>query len=228
MAEIGSIRRPYAECRQEIFDGDVAIWAPEFRRLGAKLWHFLRRPLHFGIQDATASRFIHAAMFGWCYGEGWHCGRLLLAEFTQKKGGVLTLASSQIRGESGNWHVLRPRRLVPPSGRRDQAAFRREAFTAMVDLTGTPYSMAAIRANLLRSLPILRWFVGRRVDENDATSWGAATCSASVCRALRMVGLNPYSGESWSDPVPHKADYLCSPADLVRSTMLEYQFTILE
>jgi hypothetical protein len=226
MPQVGSILRPYRDARPEILDGDVAIWAPDFPGVWAKLGHYIRRPLHFGIQDASASRFIHAAMFGWCYGAGWHYdGRLLLAEFTQKKGGVLTLASSQIRGESGRWSVFRPM-LTCPSRRHETKMLQRRAFANMIDITGTPYSMRTIWANLLRSLPIVRWFCGRRSDENDATTWGAATCSASVCQSLRLVGLDPNTGESWSDPVPNKSDYLVSPADLVHSPALRYLWTL--
>lgn len=208
MPQIGSILRPYAECRAAILDGDVAIWhGPP------------HKPLHWGIQDVSASRFIHAAMFGWLGGVGLGSSdRLLLGEFTQKKGGVLTLASSQIRGESGHWSVFRP-------ALHDDEQ-RRQAWLNMVELTGTPYCLAAIWRNVLRSLPVLRWFFGQRADENDATTWGAATCSASVCQSLRLVGRDPISGDSYSDPVPHKSDYLVSPADLVHSPALRYQWTL--
>lgn len=207
MPEIGSDIRTYADARADILDGDVAIWHGR-----------AHKPLHLGIQDFSASRFIHSAIFGWL-GDGWAAQQLLLlAEFTQKKGGVLTLASSQIRGESGCWSVFRPRFLFQDH--------RRAAFLNMVNLTGRAYCNRSIWSNLLRSLPVLRWFFGRRADENDATTWGAETCSASVCQSLRLVGFDPDSGDSWSDPVPHKSDYLVTPTDLVRSRFFDYRFTL--
>jgi len=210
MPTIGSILRPYSECRQEILDGDVLIWHGRPRKF-----------LHVGIQDAAAARFIHAAMAGWCYGRTGDLdgdGRLLLAEF-HKSGGSMSLLSSQLRGESERWSVFRPHFY-------DEVQ-RRQAFDNMVQMTGLPYNNRAIVANLLRSLPVLRWFFGGTKDEIDATTWGAETCSGSVTRSLRLVGYDPISGDSWSDPVPHKADYLCSPTDLVRSSFLEYQFTLI-
>jgi hypothetical protein len=207
MPEIGSIRRRYDDCRGGILNADCLIWHGRPYR-----W------LHYAIQSAGASRFVHAALAGWCYGRNEDVGgRLLLGEFG-RGGGRLTLLSSQLQRHSGEWSVFRP------AFHDDQQ--RRLAFDFMVQMTGQRYSNLAIWCNYLRALPVLRWFFGRRSDENDATTWGARTCSSSVARCLRLVGLNPLSGDSWSDPVPHKADYLCSPTDLVRSAFLSYQFTI--
>ncbi len=223
MPAIGSIRRPYAECRGEILDGDVALWAPNFKGLLDKIGHFLARPLHFGIQDATGSRWIHAAKLFWCYGEDGIAGRqsasdidrprLMLGEFTQKRGGDCTIFSSQLKGQSGAWQIFRPQFRFHWQRRRSVHEF--------LDITGEPYSNLTIARNFIRALPGVRWCVSRAaVDENDLSDWGYQVCAASVARADRRAGLDGFL---------NTPDWKVTPAMFTVSPAYEYVVTpILE
>jgi hypothetical protein len=207
---VGSIQRPYSECRPDIWDGDVALWAPVFRSVWAKVWHFIRRPLHFGIQDCTGSRWIHVAKLYWCYGYGQvEDGRLMLGEFTQKKGGSTATFLSQLKGESGNWHIFRPR------FRHEWQ--RRESVLQFLDITGEPYNNWTIARNWVRSLPFIRWFVSRAaVDENDLSDFGYQVCAASVARADRKAGMDGFL---------NTPDWKVTPANFTTSPAYEYVLT---
>lgn len=198
MPEVGSLLLTYDAYRAIARDGDVYIWHGRPRKF-----------LHLAIQDAQASRFIHAAMGGWCYDFRGDYKRLLLGEFS-RGGSRLTIASSQFAPHPKEWSVFRPHLA------NDLA--RRIAWNTMIDLSGTRYNNRVIVANWLRSLPVLRWMFGTQADENDASTWGRHTCSTSVAYCLRNAGL---------DPVLHCADWRTTPALLVQSPALEYIGTIV-
>ena len=65
-----------------------------------------------------------------------------------------------------------------------------------------------------RHVPFMRLFA-QNVDDSDIAE--AKVCSTAVTVALRR---------NFMDPVPYLADEMVSPADLARSPILQYLFTI--
>ena len=80
--------------------------------------------------------------------------------------------------------------------------------------TGQPYGWKNIWMMLLRFIPGARLF---QQNINDDEVAKAKVCSTAVTVALRR---------NYMDPVPYLADDRVSPADLARSPLLQYLFTI--
>ena len=80
--------------------------------------------------------------------------------------------------------------------------------------TGQPYGWKNIWLMLLRFIPGARLFQ-QNINDDDVAK--AKVCSTAVTVALRR---------NYMDPVPYLADDRVSPADLARSPLLQYLFTI--
>lgn len=80
--------------------------------------------------------------------------------------------------------------------------------------TGQPYGWSNIWKMFLRFIPGARLF---QQNINDDEVAKAKVCSTAVTVALRR---------NFMDPVPYLADDRVSPADLARSPILQYLFTI--
>ena len=95
--------------------------------------------------------------------------------------------------------------------------YTKETASAMTEdiirWTGQPYGWKNIWMMLLRFIPGARLFQQNTDDEVAK----AKVCSTAVTVALRR---------NYMDPVPYLADDRVSPADLARSPLLQYLFTI--
>jgi hypothetical protein len=68
---------------------------------------------------------------------------------------------------------------------------------------------------IARFVPFIRLFTKQNTDDDELSE--AKVCSTAVTIALR---------KNYMDPVPYLADDRVSPADLARSPLLQYLFTI--
>ena len=81
--------------------------------------------------------------------------------------------------------------------------------------TGQPYGWGNIFTMIVRFVPFIRLFTKQNTDDDELSQ--AKVCSTAVTIALR---------KNYMDPVPYLADDRVSPADLARSPLLQYLFTI--
>ncbi len=84
-------------------------------------------------------------------------------------------------------------------------------------LAGCGYGYAGVIIAGLLHLPVVRWLVRPEVDD-QALSSRPPFCSHACAMADRLGG--------GVDPVPHLADRLTEPADLARSPLYRYRFTL--
>ena len=84
----------------------------------------------------------------------------------------------------------------------------------IIKWTGQPYGWNNIWKMFLRFMPGARLF---KQNTNDDEVAKAKVCSTAVTVALRR---------NYMDPVPYLADDRVSPADLARSPLIHYLFTI--
>jgi hypothetical protein len=81
--------------------------------------------------------------------------------------------------------------------------------------TGQPYGWNNIFNMFMRFVPGARLFMQQDINDDDVAK--AKVCSTAVTIALR---------KEFMDPVPYLADSRVSPADLARSPIIQYLFTI--
>jgi len=84
----------------------------------------------------------------------------------------------------------------------------------IINWTGQPYGWSNIFKMFLRYVPGVRLF--QRIGNDDDVA-EAKVCSTAVTVSLR---------KNYLDPVPYLADDRVSPADLARSPLIQYLFTI--
>ena len=84
----------------------------------------------------------------------------------------------------------------------------------MLDLTGLPYGWKNFWKLGKHYLPFCR-LAEQNVKDDDPTD--VFVCSTAVAYAYR---------KAYVDPVPYLADSAVTPADLARSSLFQYQFTI--
>jgi hypothetical protein len=121
--------------------------------------------------------------------------------------------SSQVRRYPGQIDVfeVNPERRWPEYDRRGAVRMMRR-------LAGRPYGYAGLIAASLLHLPIVRWFIRPDIDDRGRTT-RPPFCSQACAMADRIGG--------GVDPVPHLADRLTEPADLARSPLYRYRFTLI-
>ena len=84
----------------------------------------------------------------------------------------------------------------------------------LILLTGLPYGWKNIWKLIKHYTPLLR-LEPQNMKDDDPTK--VFVCSTAVAYAYRMAYI---------DPVPYLADAAVAPADLARSALFKYQFTI--
>lgn len=188
---------PYAEARRSIRTGDLLLK----RRRG---WIGMDAM----IAQAGRSPWCHAAMASW-WGQ-----TLMLLEMVQFVGGRAVTLSSQVRAAPGRWDWFSCA-MDGGCGRGVPGFDRYEAAQNMLRMTGTPYGWRSLLRVALARAPITRWLMPPRT--NDLANGAPKFCSDAISWACREAGC---------DPVPHLADGYTEPADLARSTLFTYRFTL--
>jgi hypothetical protein len=149
----------------------------------------------------------HAAKAAW-WGEDLFC-----LEVSGGFGGRAVMLSSQV--------ALYPARIevfeVNPDNRWPQYD-RAAAVRFMRRLCGCPYGYRGLLEAALLHLPLVRWWVRPDVDD-EAFDRRPPFCSQACAMADRIGG--------GVDPVQHLADRLTEPADLARSVLYRYRFTLI-
>jgi hypothetical protein len=146
-------------------------------------------------------------------------------EFREFMGGRSVSLKSQVDGAPLSIDVFRPVKSISYDEIDKDGNFKlieknytKEIASAMTEdiirWTGQPYGWKNIWKMLLRFIPGARLF---QQNFNDDEVAKAKVCSTAVTVALRR---------NYMDPVPYLADDRVSPADLARSPLLQYLFTI--
>lgn len=166
-------------------------------------WVLLHRSpglLTRAIGVAGRSSYTHAEMAGW-----WH--KRLMSLGMASCGGRAVPLSQLVRRRSGKIDVYSVVGLRPVDSIR--------AVDAMIDVIQADYGWWNLAKIALSHLPVVRWFVRPKLD--DTLNGGVPTCGHAVSLALRAAHL---------DAVPNLADCRTEPADLSRSAILKYEFTL--
>jgi len=158
------------------------------------------------IAIAGRGQHCHAAKAAWWDGD------LFVLETRAPCGGRAVTLSSQVARYPGRIDVfaVNPNDRWPEYDRRAATAFMRR-------LAGQQYGYRGLAAAALLHLPFVRWLVQPEVDDR-AVDIRPPFCSHACAMADRIGG--------GVDPVPHLADRLTEPADLARSPLYEYRFTL--
>lgn len=169
----------------------------------ADLLLFRRRGL---IAIAGRGEHNHAAKAAWWGGE------LMCLEVREWHGGRAVTLASQVKRRPGQIDVFR---VNPAQG---WPAFDRSRSTQFLrKLAGCDYGYAAVLSAAALHLPLIRMLV-RPETEDAAIDRRPPFCSQACAMADRIGG--------GVDPTPHLADRLTEPADLARSPLYQYRFTL--
>lgn len=152
-------------------------------------------------------------------GDIWQC-----VEFREFKGGRTVCLASQVAKCDSCIDVFRPVRSISYDrivdgniqiiGKRYTEDIAKSVTKDIIMWTGQPYGWKNIWNMFKRFIPFVRLFA-QNVDDSKIAD--AKVCSTAVTVALRR---------NFMDPVPYLADEMVSPADLARSSLLQYLFTI--
>jgi len=192
--------------RRGILDGDLLL----FRRR-----HWWTLP----IAVAGRSEYTHTAMAGW-----WH-GRLMCVEMTAGGGRARPL-SRRIKKWPGRIDVFgfSPEIEAVRVGLEDHysiehlaAVIRAAALEKMIDIIDCDYGWLNLACVAILHLPLLRFLVSPDTEDGGESS-RPPFCSQAVAAAYRAAGV---------DVVPNLADRLTEPADLARSGLFQYRFTLV-
>jgi len=149
----------------------------------------------------------HAAMAAW-WGDD-----LFLLETRALVGSRAVTCSSQVKRYSGRIDVFR----VNPDDRWPEYD-RAGAVRFMRRLAGREYGYVGLLGAALLHLPIVRLFARPTTDDTSVAA-RPPFCSQACALAYRIGG--------GVDPVPYLADRLTEPADLARSALFRYVFTLV-
>ena len=198
------------------------------------------------IQEADVLLFRGDGLSSWLikrYGGGvhshagmahWDGDNLECVEFREFKGGRSVSLKTQVDSHPDNIDIFRPARRLEynefkswpenKDGRSIKAKHsstnHRPAFDSnkitdtMINLTGLPYGWKNFWKLAKHYLPFCRLAPQNMKDDDPMNVF---VCSTAVAFAYR---------QSYVDPVPYLADSAVMPADLARSALFKYQFTI--
>ena len=188
---------PYSEAKKLIKEGDVLL----FRGKGIISW--LIKRYGSGLHS-------HAAIAHW---DGDH---LQCVEFREFKGGRSVSLRTQVNDTPSGSDVFRSAQKVQyeKEGYNLTDAIRSKISSILMLLTGLPYGWKNIWKLGLHYFPFCRLAPQNTKDEDPTKVF---VCSTAVAYAYRMAYI---------DPVPYLADSAVTPADLARSALFQYQFTI--
>lgn len=195
----------FSKAKELIKEGDILL----FR--GSGLISFL-------ITRYTGGVHSHVAI------AHWDDDVLECVEFREFIGGRTVVLKGQVKKNPKNIDVFRPVRSITYDqiDGEDVVSIEKN-FTEEVSLktskdiirwTGQRYGWKNILGMFIRFVPGLRLL---RQNTNDEDVTKAKVCSTAVALSLR---------NNFIDPVPFLADDRVSPADLARSPLLQYLFTI--
>jgi len=196
----------YDQAKELIQEGDILL----FRGSGI---------IGFLIKRYTAGLHSHVAL---AHKDG---DILECVEFREFMGGRSVSLKSQVDAAPLSIDVFRPVKSISYEELDEDGNFKlieknytKETASAMTEdiirWTGQPYGWKNIWKMFLRFIPGARLF---QQNINDDEVAKAKVCSTAVTVALRR---------NYMDPVPYLADARVSPADLARSPLLQYLFTI--
>jgi len=196
----------YDQAKELIQEGDILL----FRGSGI---------IGFLIKRYTAGLHSHVAL---AHKDG---DILECVEFREFMGGRSVSLKSQVDAAPLSIDVFRPVKSISYEELDEDGNFKlieknytKETASAMTEdiirWTGQPYGWKNIWKMFLRFIPGARLF---QQNINDDEVAKAKVCSTAVTVALRR---------NFMDPVPYLADARVSPADLARSPLLQYLFTI--
>lgn len=198
---------PYEEVKDLIKEGDILL----FRGTGL---------IGFFIKRYTNGDHSHVAM-AHLDGDTWEC-----VEFREFMGGRSVSLRSQVAAYPTMIDVFRPLDSVSYQvlGKCNEIEIVKKQYSKevaantvknIIRWTGQPYGWVNIFAMIARFVPFIRLFTKQNTDDDELSE--AKVCSTAVTIALR---------KNYMDPVPYLADDRVSPADLARSPLLQYLFTI--
>ena len=196
----------YDQAKELIQEGDILL----FRGSGA---------IGFLIKRYTGGVHSHVAL---AHKDG---DVLECVEFREFMGGRSVSLKSQVDSSPLNIDVFRPVKSISyeemdaeGNTKLIEKKYTEETASAMTEdiirWTGQPYGWSNIWKMFLRFIPGARLFQ-QNINDDDVAK--AKVCSTAVTVALRR---------NFMDPVPYLADDRVSPADLARSPILQYLFTI--
>jgi hypothetical protein len=188
---------PYHEAKQYIQEADVLL----FRGKGLMSW--LIKRYGSGVHS-------HAAM------THWDDDTLQCVEFREFKGGRAVSLKSQIETHPDNVDVFRAANLIEYKDEHYELTdeVRDKISDVMLQNTGLPYGWKNFWKLAKHYAPFSR-LAKQNIKDDDPTD--VFVCSTAVVHAYRREYL---------DPVPYLADAAVTPADLARSCLFKYQFTI--
>ena len=188
---------PYHEAKQSIKEADVLL----YRGKGLVSWL---------IKRYGGGMHSHAAMAHW---DGEH---LECLEFREFKGGRSVSLKSQVATPPDNIDVFRVANLIEYGDERHELTedIAGNIVDIMIKNTGLPYGWKNFWKLGKHYVPFLRLAKQNMKDDDPADVF---VCSTAVAYAFR---------KAYIDPVPYLADAAVMPADLARSALFKYQFTI--
>ena len=205
---------PYSDAVEQhlIHEADVLL----FRGAGVSSW--LIKRYGGGVHS-------HAGMAHWD-GDNLEC-----VEFREFKGGRAVSLKTQVETHPDNIDVFRPSQhviydklnVIPETEHRASGYSQGDEHRiidpnkitdTMIELTGLPYGWKNIWKLAKHYLPFYRLAPQNMKDDDPMNVF---VCSTAVAFAYR---------KSYIDPVPYLADSAVMPADLARSALFKYQFTI--
>ena len=188
---------PYHEAEGQIKESDVLL----FRGEGLVSW--LIKRYSSGVHS-------HVGMAHWDDDD------LQCVEFREFKGGRAVSLKRVIETHPNNVDVFRAARHIEFEDNdyifTDDVA--NEIADAMKDITGLPYGWKNFWKLGKHYLPFCR-LAKQNIKDDDPTN--VFVCSTAVAYAYRVA---------YVDPVPSLADSAVTPADLARSSIFQYKFTI--
>jgi len=198
---------PYKEAKGLLKEGDILLFVG-------------RGLIAFFIQRYTNGKHSHVAM-AHLDGETWEC-----VEFREFIGGRSVSLRSQVSGNPTMIEVFRPLDNISYQelnidneivvvNKKYTKEIAANTVKDIIKWTGQSYGWVNIWSMMLRFIPFFRLFTKQNLDDDELST--AKVCSTAVTIALR---------KNYMDPVPYMADDRVSPADLARSPLLQYLFTI--
>ena len=195
----------YQKARGLIKEGDILL----FRGSGL---------ISFFIKVFTGGLHSHAAI------AHWDDEVLQCVEFREFKGGRIVSLSGQVETNTNNIDIFRPANCISfdeyidGSIKTVEICYTEEkaekTAKQVIMWSGKPYGWSNILNMFKRYVPFVRMFTG---NTNDNSLTETYVCSTAVAVAVR---------QNFTDLVPFMSDDLVSPADLARSPLLRYMFTI--
>ena len=188
---------PYTEAKKLIQEGDVLL----FRGRGILSW--LIKRYGSGVHS-------HVGIAHW---DGDH---LQCVEFREFKGGRSVSLRSQVNDTPSGIDVFRAATKLQYENIEYNLTdtVRSKISSILILLTGLPYGWQNIWKLVKHYTPFLR-LEAQNIKDDDPTK--VLVCSTAVAYAYRMA---------YVDPVPYLADSAVAPADLARSALFQYQFTL--